>query len=337
VRRAGGLWPQIAAFDALVAAAWRASRGKRTSAAAARFLERVEPECLALERELSDGSWRPSRATRFEILDPKPRTITAVPFRDQVVHHALIAALEPVFERRMIADSFACRRGKGTHAALRRARQFVRCHRYFLKLDVKSFFDSVRHDVAVETIARCMKDRRVVDLCRTILRGAPEEPDTGVGLSIGALTSQWFANLLLDRLDHFAKERLRVPGYVRYMDVFVLFDDDRDRLHAQHDEVRRFLAEHLCMRLKDKATILAPVSEGLPFLGWLVFRGTTRLRPENKRRYAWRLRYRHWQFVTGLRTEGSYLQAVASVHEHMRHGRTLGLRRAWSAKEAPDI
>lgn len=336
MRRAGGLWDGVASFGALCDAAKRAARGKRSSRSAARFLERLEPEALALERELEAGTWRPGPVATFEIEDPKPRTIAALPFRDQVVHHALIGVLEPVFERRMIADSYACRKAKGTHAALRRAKRFVRRFGWFLKCDVRSFFDSVRHEVMRDALARVVKDRRVLDLCATILAGPEGSPDTGQGLPIGSLTSQWFANLLLDRLDHHVKEVLRVPGYLRYMDDFVLFDDERDRLAFHLREVRRFLADPLGLALKEPATLLAPVSEGLPFLGWLLFRGPTRLRPANRRRYRWRLRHRASEAQTGRRSQASYLQAAGSLYELLRQGHTLGLRRRWAKEDRMD-
>lgn len=336
MRRAGGLWDQVTAFPALLAAARRAARGKCNARSVARFLERIEPEALALEREFQDATWKSGPVATFEIQDPKPRTITALPFRDQVVHHALIGVLEPVFERRMIADSYACRVGKGAHRALDRAQHFVRRFAWFLKLDVKSFFDSVEHEVMQETLARVVKDRRVLDLCATILAGPGGSSSRGSGLPIGALTSQWFANLLLDRLDHFVKEDLRVAGYVRYMDDFVLFDERRGRLAEAHEEVRRFLAGRLRLALKDRATILAPVSQGLPFLGWLVFRGLRRLRPQNRRRYRWRLRLRAGEVQLGRRSPASYRQAVASVYELMRHGATRALRQVWAEEDAMD-
>ena len=327
MRRANGLWPRIASFPALVAAAHEAARGKRATRTVATLLERVEPEALALERELRAGTWRPRPFSTFEVHDPKTRTITAVPFRDQVVHHALMAELAPRLERRMIDDSYACRRGKGTHAALRRAHGFVRRFGYFLKLDVRSFFASVDHGVVMETLGRATKDRAVLALCRTILAGPPERQATGVGLPIGALTSQWFANAVLDRLDHHVKEDLRIPGYLRYMDDMVLFSDHRAALADARDAVEAFLREHLHLVLKERATMLAPTTEGLPFLGWLLFRGTVRLRPANLRRSLWRLRLRRWELEQGRRSEESYRQGVASVFALLEHGNTLGLRR----------
>lgn len=336
MRRVNGLWPEIASFPALLAAARRAASGKRTARSAARFLERAEIEALALERELLSGTWRPSRGSSFEIVDPKRRTITAVPFRDQVVHHALMAALEPVFERRMIFDSYACRVGKGTHRALARARVFVRRFGYFLKMDVASFFPSASHAAVMEALCRVVKDGNVLALCATILRGPPGE-ECDRGLPIGSLTSQWLANLLLDRLDHHVKETLRIPGYLRYMDDFVLFADERARLNEARAEIEAYLADPLGLRAKPSATMLAPASQGLPFLGWLVFRGTTRVRPANLRRYRWRLQERRWQVARGFRSEERYRQGVASVYEMLRHGSTRGLRRRWREEATMDL
>jgi len=334
MRRAANLWPDIVSFDALRRAALRAARGKRRVASVARFLADLEPEVLRLQRELSDGSWRPGQAYQFEIHDPKRRTITAAPFADRVVHHALIDRLEPVFDRRMLEHSFACRKGKGTHAALDHARRLLRRHDWFLKLDIERCFDSLDHEVVLGTLARVVKDRRVLALCATIVRGGPRTAGCGpgtarhVGLPIGNLTSQWFCNLVLDRLDHHVKEVLRLPGYVRYMDDFVLFAGDKPTLRAAHDAVASFLADTLRLRCKPTATILAPARHGLPFLGWNLHRGTTRLRPENLRRIRRRVKLRIWQQRIGRLDTDSFAACLRSVAEHLRHGSTLGLRRA---------
>ena len=338
MRRVSGLWPLITSFEHLLRSARRAARHKRRVRAAAAFLERLEPEVLAVQRELLAGAYRPRPAYSFTIYDPKERVITAAAFRDRVVHHALIDALEPRFDRRMIATSFACRRGKGTHAALKDARGCVRRYAYFLKLDVRRFFPSLAHDVVLETVGRLVKDRAALALFATIVRSGGDPLSPGVGLPIGNLTSQWAANLVLDRLDHHVKETLRIPGYIRYMDDFVLFDDAKERLQTAHAEVATFLRDRLRLELKERATLLAPAAEGLPFLGWRIFRGTTRLRPENKRRLKRRLAKRAAECAAGRRTEESYAACVRSTVAHLEHGSTSALRRRWfgEALEAPE-
>ncbi|MEM7305781.1 MAG: reverse transcriptase/maturase family protein [Planctomycetota bacterium] len=327
MRRANGLWPRVVAFDHLCASARRAARGKRRVAGAARFLADLEPNALALQRALEAGSWSPGRAFTFEIHDPKRRTITAAPFEDRVVHHALMDALEPVLERRMVHESFACRRGKGTHAALRFARRLVRRYGWFLKLDVEHCFESLAHPVVLSTVAHSIKDRRVLELCARVIRAGGAG---GRGLPIGNLSSQWFANLVLDRLDHHVKEQLGTSGYVRYMDDTVLLADAKEPLVRAHAAVARFVEEQLSLRLKERATILAPVRNGLPFLGWRIYRGTTRLRPENLRRTRLRLRHRVRQYRAGQIDANQLAASMRSVTEHLRHGNTLSLRRGSS-------
>ena len=324
MRRVGNLWHEVVGFDNLCRAARNAARAKHATHCVARFLERLEPQVLLLQRELETGRYRPGVPFEFEILDPKPRVISAAPFRDRVVHHALIDVCEPHFDRRMIAESFACRRGKGTHKALAHAQRMVRRFAWFLKLDVKSFFPSLEPAVVLETLARVIKDRRVLALCATILGNDP-------GLPIGALTSQWFANLVLDRLDHHVKEVLRVESYVRYMDDMVLFADQKARLQGALPLVEGFLHEHLHLRLKERATQLAPVRVGLPFLGFHVFRGTMRVRPENLRRSKARIRARQRQHQRHEIDESQLADAVRSVIAHLEHGTTRALRRRWFA------
>ena len=323
MRRVGGLWHAVVSFDNLLRAARRAARGKRRTAVVARFMDRRELECLALQRELKTGAWRPGRPSRFRISDPKERLIVAAPFRDRVVHHALIDVLEPHLDRRMVHESFACRRGKGTHAALDHAQRSLRANDWFLKMDVRHFFGSLRHPVVAATVARVIKDRRVLDLVGATLG------DGGVGLPIGSLTSQWFANLVLDRLDHRVKQTLRIPGYVRYMDDMVLFHDDKDRLRHARGELEQYLGDELGLALKQSATMLSPARCGLPFLGWRLYDGTRRLRPANLRRTRKRLAQRGRQHADGLISDEQLAASTRSVMEHLSHGSTRALRRRW--------
>jgi RNA-directed DNA polymerase len=318
-------WEEITSFGNLCRAAKRAARCKRRVAGAARFLERLEPEALALQRELLDGRWRPSRPVQFTIRDPKERVITAAPFRDRVVHHALIDPLEARLDAALVPHSFACRRGLGTHKALAHARELVRRHTHFLKLDIAKCFESIGHELVLGTIKPLVGDAPTLELCRLVLGGA--EQVLGRGLPIGNLTSQWFANLVLGRIDRFVLEGLGTPGYVRYMDDFSLLADDKQRLRTDMERIEAFVRDELGLALKERATILAPVSQGLPFLGWRIYRGVTRLRPENARRTRRRLRHRRWELRTGRIAADRYAAAVQSVLAHLHHGNTLGWRR----------
>ena len=331
MRRADGLWHRIACYPALEAAARRASLGKRDTAAVAAFLDRRESECLRLEEALQTDAWRPSPGATFRIADPKPRTITVVPFSDQVVHHALIGALEPIFERRMIYDTYACRRGKGTHRAISRVQHYARRHRFVARMDIQQFFASIRHDRVRRTLVRLIKDRRVLRLVDRVLRATPG----GRGLPIGSLTSQWFANMLLDPIDHLAKETLRLPGYVRYMDDLVLFMDTKRAAWQAVADLGRALRHRLDLTPKPCATRVSPTNQGVPFLGRIIYPNFVRLRPEQIRRYAWRMRLRHGEWLSGRRDDDAFvasvdaLVAMADLPDRRRLRRRL--MRAWTA------
>jgi hypothetical protein len=320
-------------FEALRKAARRAALGKRDREEVARFLCDLEPEVLQLERELKEGSWRPGAYRTFTINDPKERTISAAPFRDRVVHHAVCAALGPVIERRLIDDTFACRKGKGTLGALRRAQLFARRHGYSLNLDISRFFDSVDHSILKKILRSVVKDQSFLSLLDTIVESGGIE---GRGLPIGNLTSQWFANLYLDGLDHFVKETLRVPGYVRYMDDLLLFAGSKARLRKAYRAVQEWLASERGLQLKERVARLAPTYEGLPFLGWQVYPGQLRRRRESLRRSVRRLRWREAQWQSGQLSTEKLVQAHSSVYAHLSCGGTLGLRRRLAARARAD-
>ena len=231
-RRADGLFDGMATFGALCAAASRAAVGKRRGPGPAAFLANLETEILALERELLAGTWRPGGYVSFEVRDPKRRLISAAPFRDRVVHHAVHAVIAPLFERGFIDHTYANRAGKGTHRALARYERLRDRHRHVLRGDIYRYFPAIDHEVLKADLRRriaCRQTLAVLD--RIVDASNPQEPvnlyypgddlftpfERRRGLPIGNLTSQLFANVYLDRLDHFVTEVLRAP-YLRYVD-----------------------------------------------------------------------------------------------------------------------
>lgn len=266
----------------------------------------------------------------FVIHDPKRREISVAPFGDRVVHHAVIDVLEPVLDRRLLHGAFACRRGKGTQAALDRVQALVRRHRWFLKLDVERFFASVPHAAVMEALARIVKDRALLELVERIVASGGRADASGRGLPIGNLTSQWLANLVLGAVDRTVVERMRVPGYVRYMDDMLALHDDRERLRQVQRAVEEVLAG-LGLRPKASATMLAPTRDGVPFLGFAVHAGMRRVRPANRRRVIRRWKLRLWQWRQGELGEAALADCVRSMMAHLEHGTTRGWRRRWCA------
>lgn len=212
-------------YGNLLTAAHKAARGKRSLANVARFNFDLERNLVQLYDELTSRCYQPGRYRTFEIFEPKKRTISAAPFRDRVVHHALCNVLEPVFEPTFVFDSYACRRGKGTHAAVDRFQKFARRHRYVLQCDLRKFFPSVDHEILKQVIRRKIKDPGVLWLIDRIIDAAnPQEAVDGMfpgddlltiaerrrGLPIGNQTSQFFANVIMNPFDHFVRDHLRI-------------------------------------------------------------------------------------------------------------------------------
>lgn len=327
MKRVGGFFERIVGFDNLLLAQRRAARGKRCRTSVARFEFHLEHELFELQDELMTGSYRPGEFFTFEVRDPKRRAICAAPFRDRVVHHALCHVLEPHFERRAIFDSYACRLGKGTHAAIARARQFARRHPYFLKCDVRKFFASVDHGVLIGLLERLFKERPLLDLLARIINHAPPDSPPGKGLPIGNLTSQHFANLYLGELDHFLKDQIHIKGYLRYMDDFLLFAEDKASLHVWLADLEDLLEERLDLGLKQEATVLSPVSEGIPFLGVRVYPSLIRLNQRSRRRFFRKVEGLEIAFEAGKLAEDDLASRVASLYAHVAQTDSLHLRR----------
>lgn len=266
------LFEQVIAFDALLAAAHEASRGKRYTHSAAAFLAEREEQLINLHNHLSHGTWQPAPPREFVVREPKLRLIQAPVFADRVVHHAIYRVVSPLFERKFIQDSFACRSGKGHLAAAQRVQQLLRQAQrnwgkvWVLKADISRFFASINHEVVLAEFAGTVADPQLRELVGRIVRDGGAD---GAGLPVGALTSQLLANVLLNRLDHFAKDDLGYRYYVRYMDDFVVLMPDK----AGASEAMRLLGgrvNELALSLNPK-TAVHPAGRGIDFCGYRIW------------------------------------------------------------------
>ncbi|MDL1920672.1 hypothetical protein FBQ83_15325 [Chloroflexi bacterium CFX5] len=392
-------------WDNLLLAYHKAAKGKRGHADVAEFEYRLEENLLQLQQELKEQTYQPGQYHSFYIHDPKKRLISAAPFRDRVVHHALCNLIEPIFEKSFISDSYANRVGKGTHKAIDRAQQFARRFKYVLTCDIRQYFPSIDHEILLTTLYRKLQfapgcdlqcvhakvvsrirssrhpRRRVTrESCagdgagsnlpdmfcvhnlqfarlhnlkivvRSILQSGMgvlqeeydmvyfegDDPSTGSGqglfaanrprgLPIGNLTSQFWANCYLDPFDHFVKRNLQCKGYVRYVDDFLLFSNDKAELNEWRLKIIAELAK-LRLTLHETKCQPRPVAEGIPFLGFVVF-------PEHrllKRRkgIAFQRKYRKLR-KDHLRGEISLERINASIQgwvNHVRYANTWRLR-----------
>jgi RNA-directed DNA polymerase len=337
------MYAALTSWNNLLLAYRRASKGKRGQPSVAAFEHCLEDRLVELQEELRSRTYHPGLYTSFYIHEPKRRLISAAPFRDRVVHHALCNLIEPIFERTFIADSYANRVGKGTHRALNRAQELARHYPYVLQCDVRQFFPSVDHAVLRAILARKITDHEVLWLIDRILEGGKgvlsEEYEMVYfsgddlfavhrprGLPIGNLTSQFWANVYLNPFDHFVKRSLRCAGYVRYVDDMLLFATDKATLWAWKQAVQARLAD---LRLTiHPGTHPRPVTEGFPFLGFTLFPQHRRL----KRRKGIYFQRKFHRLQDAFRAgEIPLAQVIASVQgwvNHVRYGNTVGLRKA---------
>jgi retron-type reverse transcriptase len=315
------LFERITAWDNLIAAWREARRGKRNRPEVRAFEYDLEANLVSLHEHLLRGTWQPGKPRRFWVRDPKWREITAPPFPDRIVHHAIVRVVEPLFERRFIYDSYACRKGKGTHQAVRRTQCFLRRAKrrwgdaaYTIKIDVKSYFASINHDILLRRIARVVTCERTLALWRSALSGYGFD---GVGLPVGALTSQLAANVLLDVLDHRIKDDWGVREYVRYMDDMVLVVPDKAAAARILDAIADELAT-LGLRMNPKSGYW-PLKRGVDFCGYRIW--TTHIRPRRRAIRTWKARFRR---LAALYARGRVRlcrcrEAVMSFLAVMRH------------------
>ncbi len=327
MKRIGNLFEEVIRYENLMLAAHKASRRKKMKTSVARFNFHLESEIIDLQEELSGGRYRPHAYRLFEIREPKVRQICSSEFRDRVVHHAICNVMDPLLEKRLIFDTYACRQGKGAHAALKKAQVFSRTHAYFLKCDIQKYFESIDHQVLKSLLRQIIKDSALLELLDRIIDHAVPGSIPGKGIPIGNLTSQHFANFYLGKLDHFLKSHIRLKGYVRYMDDFICFSESKEFLKELLFQIREFVGESLKLRLKEKVTKLAPVSEGVPFLGFRVFPSLVRLQRTNLMRLRKKLSQREHQFFSGQIDERALSVSVNSMIAHISHANSIRMCR----------
>lgn len=334
MKRFGHLYEKIVSFENIMRGAKKAMKGKRHKRAAATFSFRLENDVLRIHHDLVNQAYKPGPYDIFEIREPKVRKICSSVFRDRVVHHAICNVIEPIFERRLIDDTYACRKDLGVHAALERAQWFTQKYSHYLKCDIRKYFESVDHAVLKDLLRRVFKDPKLIQLLDQIINHTTPDSAPGKGIPIGNLTSQHFANLYLGELDHYAKEVLRVKGYLRYMDDFICFGDSKEELHEILLAIRRFVGDELKLALKEKVVRVAPVREGVPFLGFRIFPNMTRLQRTNLVRFRRRFKKKQRLYREGSISEAEMVKSVSSMIAHINYGNTTKLRRSILEKMA---
>ena len=343
MKRLGRIWPELISFDNLLCAYYKARKGKQSTPAVAEFTLNLEHELLSLQRQLDSFTYRPGRYRLFTIYERKKRQIAAAPFRDRVVHHAIMNKIESFIDKRFINDSYACRKGKGVHAAVDRYQQWSRLYPYVLKMDIEQYFPSIDHEILKQKLRCYLKDRYLLSLLDIIIDTAPIKSgrldsiffygddlltplERRIGLPIGNLTSQIFANLYLDGVDHFIKHQLKASAYLRYVDDLVILGRDKCQLHEMREKIREALAQQR-LRLHPRKAHIYHTARGIDLFGYQVFPRKRKLRNDNGFAFYRRLRKMARLYHEGKLDWADMHPRVRSWIGHAIHGETEGLRK----------
>lgn len=318
------LFEQLASYENLLKAAYLAAKGRRRREYVIDFERNRVEEIGRLRTELISGSYIPGPYREFYVYEHKRRKISAAPFRDRVVHHALSNIIYPILDRRLGPTIFANRKGMGSQAAVLLAQRYMRRYRYFAKLDVRNYFPSIDHQILVSEIRRVIPSRRTVDLAAVIIdHSNPQDSIRFVfpgddlftfdqrrrGLPIGNLTSQHFANFYLHPLDHFIRERLGIRGYLRYVDDLLLFGDDKPRLGDAIAAIQETLV-NLRLCLHDGRGQVTPTTRPLPYLGFVLRPDRIHIIPSNLTHARARSKRRAAEFRNHERDVAGYRSSV---------------------------
>ncbi|MEI6143331.1 MAG: RNA-directed DNA polymerase [Mariniphaga sp.] len=323
MKRATGLKPMISIFDNLYLAFYKAKRGKELKPQVIEYRKNLKENINNLQQQLSTGNVDIGNYHYFTIYDPKQRQICAAGFGERVLHHALMNVCHPYFEKYQVFDSYATRIGKGTYKALERAAQFQKNYQWYYKFDVRKYFDSIVHKILYKMLENKFKDDTLLCIFKRII--SSYHTIEGKGIPIGNLTSQYFANHYLGMLDHYITNQLHAPAYIRYMDDFVIWHNDKDLLIDMANQVTLFLNEKLELQLK--TSFLNRTSQGLTFLSYLIYPEKTLLAARSKKRYKQKMGEFTDHLKNGTWSQAEFQQHALALNSFVFHADSLYFRK----------
>lgn len=330
-------YEKICSFENLYRAHQAARRGKRNTTEVIEFELNLAERLTELSERLRSHTYQPDGYYHFYVYEPKKRSIHALKYADRVVQHCICdEVLSKCLEKRLIYDNAACRIGKGTHFAMYRLTGFLQKHYrehgakgYFLKCDIRKYFDHIDHQILKDRLCRAVNDTDVLELLYRIIDSYEVTP--GKGLPLGNQSSQWFALYYLDGLDRLVKERLGIRYYSRYMDDCILVHEDKQYLKQCLHKMRAYVENELKLEFNEKTQIY-PIRNGAEYLGFHFYLSETgkvirKLKPQAKKRYKHRLKQLQQEYSEGKVQLADISRTLTSYAGHLSHGHTYYLRR----------
>lgn len=322
MKRTGNLFYKIGLLDNLYLAFYKAKKGKQAKQEVIVYTKNLDKNLLVLQQQIISNTIEVGQYHFFKIYDPKERQICAASFKERVLHHAIMNICHPVFEKLQIFDSYATRKNKGTYKALERAVYFNVSNKYYLKLDVRKYFDSIDHNMLYKLLQRKFKEPQLLSLFKQIIDSY--QTNQGKGLPIGNLTSQYFANYYLSFIDRYIQQNLKISAYVRYMDDMVLWSNNKEELILANKKISVFLKEKLALSLK--INTLNTNTHGLSFLGYRIYRQEMRLTKQSKKRFIIKAKEYNYKRITNLWSDAVYQRHILPLLAFIQKANTKKLR-----------
>ena len=341
-------WDTICSFEWLLEANRNARKGKRYRSEIMAFTARLEDNLLLIQKEMRDGSYELGPYRKLWVYVPKKRLVMALPYPDRIVQWSIYQYLNPIYDKLFIEDSYACRKDKGIHKAAYRLQYWMRQVQrkpgrgwYYLKLDISKYFYRVNHEILLSILARRIKDVNMMAFIRKMVdrraepfglpRGKkpqevlPEEWLYDVGMPIGNLTSQLYANIYLNELDQYCKHKLKIHCYIRYADDIIALASNKETLHGWKTAIEAFLRDELALDLNEK-TCIRPVCMGVEFVGLRIWTYCIKLRRSTVGRIKREVREISAKYAAGKLSRQEFERRVASIRGLLDHADTYNLR-----------
>ncbi|MBF0397205.1 MAG: group II intron reverse transcriptase domain-containing protein [Desulfobacterales bacterium] len=324
MKRAGNLYSLISEYENLCLAYKKAVRAKICKQEVQIFRKNFHANIQKIRNQLISKNFDIGHYYSFKVYDPKPRQIYAASFPERVLHHAIMNVCEPILDSYAIYDTYACRKKKGRQKAVIKAQSFIEKFSWYLKLDISKYFNSIDHKIVMSLLSRKIKDKNVLFLFQKIIDTYHTE--TGKGIPIGNLISQHLANFYLGSFDHWIKGKRKIKGYVRYMDDFLVFGNEKSYIKNELNEIKLFIKQNLKLKLKDNVQ-LNHTSHGIPFLGYRIFPKFTRLLPRSKKRFIIKFKKYEMNFANGNWTEKTLVRHMEPLIEFTKMANAAQFRR----------
>lgn len=313
------LFSHVYSFQRLRRSFYSASKGKGNRDSIAKFSQSLEMNLHEMSQMLKDGKYPFGPYRSFYVSVPKKRLIDSACFSDRVVHHSIHGILETIYDPTFYEHSYACRSGRGHHAAMLKLYNWMKGNpnRYFLKCDIRKFFPNVDRSILIKILSKTIKDKPFMDCLEKLIITAP-----GTGIPIGNLTSQLFANLYLNELDQFVKRTLRIRHYIRYMDDFILVVNSAEEAKKLRQVIEKYIKEHLNLELSPQKVMIGSCLTGVAFLGFFITPHEIRLRGSCLRRLKLNLKAAERKEKAGIKTRynpSPLLSVVRSYAGHIKY------------------